>query len=45
MVILKQRKKEMLEAQSGLAVSEAELYKSMRCCQGSESNYVKNFLT
>lgn len=41
----KQRKNEMLEAQSGLAVSEAELYESMRCCQGSESNYIKNFLT
>lgn len=35
----------MLEARSGLAVSEAELYESMRCCQGSESNDVKNFLT
>lgn len=28
----------MLEAQSGLAVSEAELCESMRCCEGSESS-------
>lgn len=31
-------KKEILEAQSCLAVSEAELYDAMGCCEGSESN-------
>jgi len=37
-IIILETKKEILEAQSCLAVSEAELYDAMRCCEGSESN-------